>query len=126
MQVSRGEIYYVYLDPVFGHEMGGYKTRPVAVISINDLNSKEGVVAVIPGTSAGAKPSHFRNVVLVTPSRTNGLQNDTIFDCRQLRGIDKGRLSSRSIGRLTSEELLRIEEGVKYSLGFFADPPRGR
>ena len=124
MPVYRGEIYYVYLDPVFGHEIGGYKTRPVAVISINDLNTKSGVLVVIPGSTAGTKPSHFRNVVIVAPTPANGLQNDTLFDCRHLRGIDPGRLTSRAIGRLSSDDLLRLEEAVKYCLGFFADPPR--
>jgi mRNA-degrading endonuclease toxin of MazEF toxin-antitoxin module len=67
MPVQRGEIYYVYLDPVFGREMGGYKTRPVAVLSIHDINSKPLVVAVVPGTTAAGKPSHFRNIVSYPP-----------------------------------------------------------
>lgn len=125
MPVFRGEVYYVYLDPVFGHEMGGYKVRPVAVISLNDLNNRDGVITVVPGTTASTKPTHFRNVVLVKPSPKNGLQNDTVFDCRHLRGIDKGRLISRPAGQLSSEDLLKVEEAVKYCLGFFADPPRG-
>jgi mRNA-degrading endonuclease toxin of MazEF toxin-antitoxin module len=126
MQVFRGDLYYVYLDPVFGHEMGGYKQRPVVIVSINDLNSKDGVVAVIPGTSAGTKLTHYRNIVLVQPVPTNGLDNPTIFDCRHLRGIDKGRLVSRPIGRLSAQELRAIEDAVKYTLGFFGGPPTGR
>ncbi len=35
-QIQRGEVYFVHLDPVFGREVGGYKTRPVIVVSIDD------------------------------------------------------------------------------------------
>ena len=84
MEIKRSEIYYVYLDPAFGHEAGGYKMRPVLVLSINDLNRKT-VVTVAPGTSADNKPSHYENVVLVSPSKMNGLTSETIFQCHQLR-----------------------------------------
>jgi hypothetical protein len=43
-RIARGERYFVYLDPAFGHELGGYKTRPVVVVSINDIHRKTGVV----------------------------------------------------------------------------------
>ena len=36
--VRRGEVYMVCLDPVFGREMGGFKPRPVVVVSIDDIN----------------------------------------------------------------------------------------
>src|SRR5438552_12930014 len=104
MPVERGEIYFVYLDPVFGREIGGYKTRPVAVLSINDINRKPLVVTVVPGTTAIGKPSHFRNLVVIPPSSTNGLSAETIFECHQLRAIDHGRFTSRVVGRLRSEE----------------------
>jgi mRNA interferase MazF len=120
MSVQRGEIYFVFLDPVFGREIGGYKTRPVAVLSINDINEKPLVLTVIPGTSAEKKPIHHRNRVLVRPSLTNGLANDTIFECHQIRAIDKGRLISRPVGRLSADDLQKIEEATKYCLGLFS------
>jgi mRNA interferase MazF len=117
MSVERGEVYYVSLDPVFGREMGGNKTRPVAVLSINDINRKPLVVTIVPGTSAGSKPVHFRNVVLVIPTPTNGLTVSTIFQCHQIRAIDHGRFTSRAVGRLSSEDLGLLEEAAKFSLG---------
>ena len=117
MAIERGEIYFVYLDPVFGRELGGYKTRPVAVISINDINNKPLVVTVVPGTSAGNKTADFRNVVKVPPTAMNGLSNDTIFECHQLRALDKGRLTSRPVGRLDPQHLQSIEDAVRLSLG---------
>jgi len=51
MPVERGEIYFVFLDPAFGREMGGYKTRPVVVFSVNDINKQPLAVTVVPGTT---------------------------------------------------------------------------
>jgi mRNA interferase MazF len=116
MPVERGEIYFVSLDPVVGRETG-HKVRPVAVLSINDINRKPLVVTVVPGTSAGTKPTHYRNTVLVPPTPTNGLTNETIFMCHQLRAIDKGRITSRPIGRLSPQHLELIEQATRYSLG---------
>lgn len=114
---QRGEIFYCYLDPVFGREMGGYKTRPVAILSINDINRKLSLTTIVPGTSADGKPSHHRNIVAVSPSAGNGLAKETIFMCHQVRAIDIGRLTSKRVGVLSARDLQRIEDAVKFSLG---------
>lgn len=115
--VRRGEIYYCFLDPVFGREMGGYKTRPVAVVSINDVNRNLSLATIVPGTSADGKPSHHRNVALVPANPTNGLKNDTTFLCHQLRALDIGRFTSKRIGVLSPRDLQCIEEAIKFNLG---------
>jgi len=117
MPIVRGQIYFVFLDPVFGREIGGYKTRPVVVLSIQDTNEKPLPVTVVPGTTADSKPAHFPNVVLVQPTRENGLTAHTIFPCHQIRAIDQGRFTSRIIGRLYPKDLRSIEDAVKFNLG---------
>lgn len=97
--------------------MGGYKTRPVAVVSINDINRNLSLATVVPGTSADGKPSHHRNVVVIAPSPANGLANATNFMCHQLRAIDMGRFTSKRVGVLSSRDLERIEEAIKFNLG---------
>src|SRR5208337_4908477 len=90
MLIERGQLSFVFLDPVFGKEIGGYKTRPVVVISINDLNTKGLPVLVVPGTSAERKPDHFKNVVRVEPTRENGLKNrDFSLNSTVIRCIPK-------------------------------------
>ena len=118
MAIYRGEIYFVSLDPVRGREMGGGKTRPVAVVSINDLNRKDLVVVVVPGTKQdGTKRSAYLNVVEVPRTAQNGLKFDTIFHCHQVRAIDKNRFSTPAIGRLSNKDLRSLEEAVRYTLG---------
>src|SRR5271157_194079 len=116
MLIERGQLSYVFLDPVFGKEIGGYKTRPVVVVSINDLNTKGLPVLVVPGTSAERKPDHFKNVVRVEPTQENGLKNPTLFQCHQVRALDQGRFTAAPIGRLSPKDLRAIEEAVKYVL----------
>jgi mRNA interferase MazF len=116
MMIERGQIFFVFLDPAFGKEIGGYKTRPVVVISINDINQKRLPVIVVPDTSAGDKPVHFKNVVRVEPTGLNNLPNPTLFQCNQIRAIDQGRFTSASIGRLTSKDLNLVEDAIKYVL----------
>jgi mRNA interferase MazF len=115
----RGELYYVDLDPIIGKEIGGGKTRPVVVLSINDINSKPLVVSVVPGTTAGDKPKHYQNVAVIPPTGTNGLSRSTIFLGHQMRAIDHSRFTTRSIGRLSGDQLLAVEDAVRYSLGLF-------
>jgi mRNA interferase MazF len=116
MPIRRGEVYYVNLHPVVGREIGGDKSRPVVVLSIDDLNRKPLVVAVVPGTSA-AMTHPFRNVVTVQPTPANGLSLVTNFLCHQVRAIDHSRFPAQAAGRLGVRDLTRIEEAVRFSLG---------
>jgi mRNA-degrading endonuclease toxin of MazEF toxin-antitoxin module len=113
-RIARGELYFVHLDPAFGREIGGYKPRPIVVVSIDGIRQNTRVVSVVPGTS---KASIRPNVVKIDPDSSNRLQEPTFFQCQQVRSIDQGRMSSPAIGRLTQADLRRIEDGLRYALG---------
>jgi mRNA-degrading endonuclease toxin of MazEF toxin-antitoxin module len=113
-RISRGEIYFVYLDPAFGREIGGYKHRPVVVVSINDIHQGTRIVSIVPGTTT---PYQAQNIVKVERTAQNRLQETTFFQCHQLRAIDQGRMTSRSIGRLSDDDFKRIEQAIRHSLG---------
>jgi mRNA interferase MazF len=112
----------VDLDPVVGFEIGGGKTRPVLVLSINSINRKPLVVSVVPGTSKFKLERDYANVVVVAPSRDNGLSLRTAFQCHQVRAIDHLRFRSVRVGQISSVDLARIEAGVRFSLGLGVDP----
>lgn len=114
MNVLRGQIFFAYLDPVFGREIGGFKVRPVVVISAYDIhNSPWGLATVVPGTTT---IKTARNLVLVEPSQTNGLTEKTVFQCHQLRALDKARFTSRAVGRLDQKDMDRLVDAIKFSL----------
>ena len=114
-RIARGELYFVHLDPTFGREIGGYKRRPVVVVSIDSIHQNTRIVGVVPGTST---PSTRPNVVRIASDQINGLEErETFFHCQQIRAIDQGRMTSPPIGRLSQNDLRRIEDGLRYSLG---------
>lgn len=119
--IYRGQIYFVNLDPVVRREIGGGKSRPVVVVSINDLNLKDLVVTVVPGTSA-KRPTRFRSVVEVTPSTENGLSVPTHFQAHQVRSLDHSRFPHRPAGTVARQDLARLERALAYTLGISLAP----
>jgi mRNA-degrading endonuclease toxin of MazEF toxin-antitoxin module len=117
--IQRGEVYFIFLDPAFGREIGGYKTRPVVVVSIDDIHQKTRMVAVVPGTTSASTHS---NVVRVNKGTGNGLQEITYFQCHQIRAVDQGRMTSRPLGRLSRVDFEEILSGLKRSLGLLDRP----
>jgi len=105
----RGDIYCVALDPALGTEIR--KTRPAVVISNDSCNRYGSRVVVLPITSnvESLYPGEARVEVRGSPGRVLG---------DQIRSIDKKRLRSR-VGRLTKEELLKVENAIQITLDLF-------
>ena len=83
--LKRFEVWWANLDPTIGHEIK--KTRPVLVISPDELNRHLGTVLVAPLTST-IRPYPFRvNTVI------NGIRGQVALD--QIRALDKIRLIKR-------------------------------
>jgi len=121
MDVLRGQIYFVSLDPTVGREMSGNKRRPFLVVSINAINRKPLTVLGVPGSSVAPK-RRFRNMVAVAPSRLNGLRNTTYFTCHQLRAIDQERFVSEACGWIEQRDLVRIEDSIRFCIGLDGRP----
>ena len=91
MIVKRWSIYRANLDPVVGSEQG--KSRPVLVISENEINNLLNIVNVIPITTRKSERKVYPNEVLI-PANNFGLNSESIILCHQIRTLDKQRLSS--------------------------------
>jgi mRNA interferase MazF len=89
MPVVRGEIYYAGLNPVTGREQAG--SRPVLIVSADEINAQPLVVAVVVGTRGERVKRDFPINVRVTPEES-GLPEETVFLCFQIRAIDRSRL----------------------------------
>jgi mRNA interferase MazF len=90
MNVKKWTIYRANLDPIIGSEQG--KTRPVLVISEDDINDLLNVVNIIPITSRKEGRKIYPNEALILANNF-GLENESIILCHQIRTIDKVRLS---------------------------------
>ena len=112
--IERGEVFFIHLDPVFGRELGGYKERPVVVVSINDIHRNTRLITIVPGTTTAIDRP---NIVGVTPDAGNRLREPTYFQCHQIRAVDQGRMTRRAAGRLSRVDVQRIESAIRTTLG---------
>ena len=101
MKIKKWTIYLASLDPVIGSEQG--KTRPVLVISENDINDLLNIVNVLPVTTPKQGRQIYPNEALLTANKF-GLQNESIILCHQIRTLDKQRLI-KTLGHVTDVQL---------------------
>ncbi len=114
MSIERGQIYFVNLNPVQGREQAG--TRPVLVLSIDEINQLPLVVTVVVGTKGTNIKRDYPTNVRVSPS-DSGLSIETVFLCFQIRSLDANRFSADSVGKISDSKILEVEAAVRYCLG---------
>ncbi len=101
--MRQGEIWFTDLNPVKGSEQAGF--RPVVVISGNLLNENVNIVICCPLTS---KVKNYHGNVILTPTKLNGLTENSEVLTFHVRSISKERLT-RKIGKISSQELEKIK-----------------
>ena len=107
---KRGEIWFVSLEPVVGHEIG--KKRPALVISNDKNNLFAETVTVLPITSKTERIYPFE--VFLSNEETN-LPKDSKVKCNQIRTIDKKRFIN-FVSTLLSEKLEKVERAFLIHL----------
>ncbi len=114
MIVKRWSIYRANLDPVIGSEQG--KSRPVLIISDDNVNNLLSIVNIIPITTRKPNRVIYPNEVQLN-SGEYGLKNESILLCHQIRTIDKRRISNY-YGEI-KDEIKQIEliEALCFQLG---------
>jgi mRNA interferase MazF len=95
--ISRGQIYFVNLNPTHGREQAG--RRPVLVVSADANNRQPLVVTVVVGTEAARIPRDYPTNVRAL-ARETGLPEDTVFLCFQIRSLDPSRFLDPKTGKL--------------------------
>jgi len=108
MNINRGEIWSVNLDPTIGAEIR--KTRPVVVVS-SDAVGVLPIKLVAPLTEW--KDYLAQNVwhVKVLPDSMNGLTKTSAVDTLQLRGVDTQRFIQK-LGSFTPEVMESIVAAI--------------
>jgi mRNA interferase MazF len=112
VDIKRGDIFLVDLNPVVGAEQAGI--RPALVIQVDKANAASPHTVIIPFTTRIREvklPSHVR-----IPAAIGGLAEDSILLCEQIRVIDKRRLV-RKIGSISEEYLGEVGTAIKVVLG---------
>lgn len=105
--IKRGDVYWVKLDPIEGHEVG--KTSPALVIS-NDINNE--LADILPITSSVGKVYPFE---VFLKQGIGNISIDSKVKTNQIRTVDKNRLKER-IGTLPGVIVSDVEKAVKIHL----------
>ena len=114
MKYKKWTIWRANLDPVIGSEQG--KSRPVLIISEDDVNNLLNIVNIIPITSRKPNRTIYPNEAFIPPN-ISGLENESIVLCHQIRTIDKRRLS-KEYGAISDEDIKnKIYEALSFQLG---------
>jgi len=106
--MKRGEVWWVAFDPSVGSEVR--KTRSAVIVSNDVANRFLRRVTVIPLTSNTQRVYPSECLVSVA-----GTFAKAMID--QMTVADKRRLHKR-MGRLSRDEMLRIESVIRLHLGF--------
>jgi mRNA interferase MazF len=108
MNIKRGEIWTVNLDPTIGAEIR--KIRPVVVISSDSVGALP-IRLVAPLTEW--KEYFNQNIwhVKLEPDPINGLAKTSAVDTLQLRGVDKQRFVHK-IGKVSSSIMRSIAAAI--------------
>ena len=115
MQVRRGDIIIVELNPTKGSEQQG-TSRPCVVIQ-NDVGNQYSPTTIIaPFTKQYTSGDTYPFEVEVLASDT-ALSHDSVADLSQIRVVDIGERVKTNIGSVPSSEMVKIDSAIKDSLG---------
>jgi mRNA interferase MazF len=112
VEIKRGDVFLVDLNPVVGAEQAGM--RPALVIQIDKANAASPHTVIIPFTTRIREvklPSHVR-----IPAGIGGLAEESILLCEQIRVIDKRRLVHK-MGSVEEEYLREVGIAIRVILG---------
>ncbi len=107
LNLSRGEIYWVNLDPTKGSEIR--KMRPCVLVGATPINRARRTVVVVPLSSATATARPPLTVSVTCLDRPG------VAVCDQIRAVDKTRLVQH-IGSLPKSELANLDDALRQVL----------
>ena len=113
MNLTRGTIVLVSLDPTHGHEQRGI--RPCVIIADPEVlkDQRFPMVCVVPVTKRQGEGALYPSI----GPGSSGLHTRSFALVDQVRSIDKRRIT-KIFGQISDEELKKIDEGLRLFLGF--------
>lgn len=112
IQIRRGDIVLVNLDPVVGSEQG--KTRPALVIQ-NDIGNEYSPTTIVAPITSKIFSKQFPTNVEIDSTNSPLKEKSTIL-LNQIRTIDKSRII-KNYGRISNKKMKEVNEAIMNSLG---------
>ncbi len=113
MELRRGDIVIVELDPTRGSEQRG--TRPCLVVQ-NDIGNQNAPTTIVVPFTTSFNDELYPFEVLVTADESH-LQADSVAMCSQLRTVSIEHRIDTVVGSLSDERMRDIDTAIEYSLG---------
>ena len=111
MNIERGDILLIELDPTKGAEI--QKTRPAIVVTNDIANLYSRVLMVVPLTSQNLTKIHPHEVLI---EKAKGLSKPSKANVSQMRAVDRSRIKSK-LGQAGTQTLGEIDSAIKLHLG---------
>lgn len=113
MEVRRGDIVIVRLDPTNGSEQRG--TRPCLVVQ-NDAGNENAPTTIIVPFTTSFDGELYPFEVLVTAEESH-LREDSVAMCSQIRAVSIEARIETVIGSIPDERMREVDTALEYSLG---------
>ncbi len=112
IDIVRGDVVDIRLDPVPGHEMS--KTRPAVVVQ-NDMGNRYSPLVIIAPIRGAEHVKKNFPVIVHVGNGDGGLDKKSVVQCDQLKSLDKSRIKMRR-GRFSDEIMKKVDIALKISL----------
>lgn len=117
---SRGEVYWFNLptstddpsDEVVGHEQA--RRRPGIILQNDSDNRQANTTIIVPTTTGSVDEAEDLSQIFIPAG--DGVREDSIALCRQLRVIDMDVRMGDCLGELSQQKLREIENAVLVTL----------
>ncbi|MDR9431753.1 MAG: type II toxin-antitoxin system PemK/MazF family toxin [Natronomonas sp.] len=113
MEVRRGDIVIVELNPTKGSEQRG--TRPCLVVQNNVGNENAPTTIIVPFTTS-YDDELYPFEVLVTAEESH-LREDSVAMCSQIRTVSIEHRVKKVVGSVSEERMSDVDTALEYSLG---------
>lgn len=90
------------------------KIRPCIIVTNDIYNQRAPVIQVVPVTAWSPKKGRIITNVTLEPDSTNGLSKKSVADCLQTRPIDHRIRLMDTLGKVSEEKMLEIDEALKF------------
>lgn len=113
MDVERGDVVVVRLDPTEGSEQRG--TRPCLVVQNDVGNANAPTTIVVPFTTSFDDRLYPFEVLV--RAEEGPLREDSVALCSQLRTVSIAHRVAENLGAIPDERMAAVDEALEYSLG---------
>lgn len=113
MEVARGDVVIVDLDPTRESEQRG--TRPCLVVQ-NDVGNRNATTTIVVPFTTSFGDELYPFEVLVS-AEESPLREDSVVLCSQIRTVSIAERIETVLGPVPEERMAKVERALEYSLG---------